>query len=112
MGPSPPGCGPARELAGAIERLAREGRLSRSERRASLDRLLEIARDWDEAIDVAAVRTRALALLSRHSLRAADAAHLGAALWAADDEPSTLDFVCLDRRLAEAAEREGFRVLA
>jgi predicted nucleic acid-binding protein len=100
------------ELAGAVERVSREGKLSRSERRASLDRLIEMATNWDEVIDMAAVRTRALALLGRHSLRAADAAHLGAALWAAKDDPSTLEFVCLDRRLADAAEREGLRVLA
>ena len=98
------------ELAAAVERLSREGKLSRTERRDSLDRVAELAANWDEVIDIAAVRTRAIALLGRHQLRAADAAHLSAALWAADDDPSTLEFVCLDRRLAEAAEREGLRV--
>jgi hypothetical protein len=33
-------------------------------------------------------------------------------VWASDDDPSTMDFFCLDRRLSEAAERQGLRVLA
>jgi hypothetical protein len=67
---------------------------------------------WDEVEDLAAVRSRAMALLSRHPLRAAEAAQLGAALLAAEADPSSMTFVCLDEPLALAAEREGFRVLA
>ena len=100
------------ELAGAVERVTREGKLSWNQRRASIDRLTELATHWDEVVDLAAVRTRAIALLSRHALRAGDAGQLGAALWAAGEDPSLLEFVCLDRRLADAAEREGLRVLA
>jgi len=100
------------ELVGAIERSLRDGRLSRLDRRNCLDRLAELVMGWNEVDDVSAVRARAVALLGRHSLRAADAAHLGAALWIAGDDPSTLQFVCLDRRLADAAEREGLRVLS
>ena len=55
--------------------------------------------------------TRAIAILGRHPPRAADAGHLAAALCVADDDPSTLEFVRLDQRLAEAAEREGLRIL-
>jgi hypothetical protein len=36
---------------------------------------------------------------------------LGAAIVAAEEHPETLNFVTLDARLAEAAEKEGFRVL-
>jgi hypothetical protein len=36
---------------------------------------------------------------------------LGAAIVAAEEKPETLNFVTLDARLAEAAEKEGFRVL-
>ncbi|MGB3551121.1 MAG: hypothetical protein WA993_10545 [Candidatus Binatus sp.] len=46
-----------------------------------------------------------------HSLRAADALQLGAALVAADGDPQSLELVTLDRRLADAARREGFPVL-
>jgi predicted nucleic acid-binding protein len=46
-----------------------------------------------------------------HPLRAADALQLGAALFAADGDPQSLELVTLDRRLADAARREGFPVL-
>ena len=58
-----------------------------------------------------AVRPRALALLARHPLRAADAGQLGAALLVQDEMAAPLDFVCLDRRLADAAELESLRVI-
>ncbi len=57
------------------------------------------------------MRTRALPLLARHPLRAADATQLGAALVIADPDPSSLTMVVLDPRMAHAAEREGLRVL-
>jgi len=46
-------------------------------------------------------------LLRIHPLRAADSLQLAAALTVAEQEPSSLSFVCLDQRLAEAAIREG-----
>jgi len=58
-----------------------------------------------------AVKRLAERLLETHPLRAADALQIGAALVAAESEPETLEFVTLDRRQAEAAEREGFRVM-
>ena len=99
------------ELASAIERRARLREISRAQRRDALDRFEELANYWDEVVDLIAVRSRALALLARHPLRAADAAQLGAALLVAGDDPATLTFVCLDDRLALAAEREGMRIL-
>ena len=45
-----------------------------------------------------------------HGLRAGDALQLAAALAFANHQPGSLDFVCLDQRLAEAAAREGFAV--
>jgi predicted nucleic acid-binding protein len=99
------------ELTGAVERRARQRQLSRAERRAVLERFDELAMSWDEVVDLFAVRARALSLLARHDLRAADAAQLGAALLTAEDHPASLTFVCLDDRLAAAAEREGLRVL-
>jgi hypothetical protein len=98
------------ELASAVERRARQGDLNRSERRRCLDRFDQLARSWDEVVDLFAVRARALALLARHPLRVADAAQLGAALLTAEDDPSSLVFVCLDEALAIAADREGLRV--
>lgn len=100
------------ELTSAVERRARSGMVSRQERRACLDRFAELARAWDEVVDLPAVRSRALALLARHSLRAADAAQLGAALLVAEGDPASLTFVCLDEQLSTAADREGLRVLS
>jgi hypothetical protein len=36
---------------------------------------------------------------------------LAAAIVAAEDQPATLGFVCLDERLKTAAQREGFAVM-
>ena len=49
--------------------------------------------------------------MDTHPLRAADALQLGAALVVAENRTAPLTFVTFDRRLAEAAEREGFEVL-
>lgn len=100
------------ELASAVERRSRQGQLERQQRRACLDRFSSLAQRWDEVVDLHAVRARALSLLARHPLRAADAAQLGAALLVAEGDPGSLIFVCLDERLALAADREGLRVLS
>ena len=100
------------EIASAIERLTRDGRISRQQRRAALDAFDGLASRWDEVTDVLAVRSRALRLLARHPLRAADAGQLGAAILIQEQVPGPLAFLCLDRRLALAAEREGLRVPA
>lgn len=99
------------ELASAIERRAREQMLRPADRAAALRRCERLANDAHEVTDLSAVRVRAIALLARHSLRAADALQLGAALLVADPDPASLTMAVLDRRLAAAAEREGLRVL-
>jgi predicted nucleic acid-binding protein len=99
------------ELAGAVERRARQGALGPAARRTVLRRFEELAAAWDEVVEMLPVRDRGLALLVRHPLRAADAAQLAAAQLAAEDNPRALPFVCLDRALAAAADREGFCVL-
>lgn len=99
------------EITGAIERVAREGTLNRPQRRAALDRLEGFAAEWDEVTDVLAVRARANSVLARHPLRAADAGQLGAALLVNELVSEPLVFLCFDRRLCEAAEREGLRVV-
>lgn len=98
------------EITSAIERRAREGALTRGQRRTVLDRLRGFAAGWDEVIDVLSVRARANAVLARHPLRAADAGQLGAALLVSEQLSDPLVFHCLDQRLGDAAEREGLRV--
>ena len=95
-----------------MERRFRQGELSREERRHCLDRFSSFSEQWDEVADLFATRSRAMALLARHSLRAADAAQLGAALLVAENDPASVTFVCLDELLSIAAEREGLRVLS
>jgi len=99
------------ELVSAVERRVREGQIPSASRQALLRRLVRIAGDAHEVSDLAAVRARAIPLLARHPLGAADAAQLGAALLIADPDPSSLTMVVLDQRLAVAAEREGLHVL-
>lgn len=99
------------EITSAIERCARKGTLNRRQRRAVLDRLESLAAEWDEVTDVLSVRARANSVLARHPLRAADAGQLGAALLVNEHLPDPLVFLCLDRRLCDAAEREGLRVM-
>ncbi len=73
--------------------------------------LLPLTNVATEVIDLEAVRVRAAAILARHALRPADAAQLGAALLVAEGGLRHIPFVSLDRRLADAASREGFEVL-
>jgi hypothetical protein len=73
--------------------------------------LLSAWERWSEVTAVDVVRRHAERLVENHPLRAADALQLGAALTAAENDPTSLDFVTLDRQQAAAAEREGFRVL-
>jgi hypothetical protein len=98
------------ELTSAIERRRRAGAISLIERRGALDGIALLTEKWDEVTDLIPVRTRANFLLALHPLRAADAGQLAAALLVADQGLPGLGFVCLDQRLARAADLEGLRV--
>ncbi len=97
------------EITSAVERRARQGLLSRTQRRDALGRFEALGETWDEVTDVLAVRSRAIPLLARHPLRAADAAQLAAALLVSEQVVVGFAFVCLDETLTSAAEREGLR---
>ncbi|MFL6196476.1 MAG: type II toxin-antitoxin system VapC family toxin [Thermoanaerobaculia bacterium] len=99
------------ECASAISRLEREDKLSPRAATDALERLDALARHWHRIEPVDAVQETARRLLRVHPLRAADSLQLAAAVLASEGKPSTLEFVCLDDRLATAAEREGFPVL-
>lgn len=99
------------EIAGAVERRARERLIVPADRRAALRAFDDLAAAWDEVADLLPVRNRAKSLLARYPLRAADAIQLAAGLMAAENDPASLPFACLDRGLAQAAELEGFPVL-
>lgn len=95
----------------ALERGARGGQLSVQQKRQAQRLLRQIASAWTEVQPAAVLRERALRLLSLHNLRAADALQLAAALVWAGERPAGRAFVCLDSRLRDGAEREGFTVL-
>ena len=99
------------EITSALARREREGELSADDLTAAFATLRELAESWHEIVPTDAVRRTAERLLRTHPLRAADSLQLAAALAAADHDPATLDFVCLDNRLSAAARREGFTVL-
>jgi hypothetical protein len=100
------------ECVSAIARREREGALAASDTAEALTRLRMMSESWQEVLPTEPVRGMAQRLLRVHALRAADALQLAAAVVASEHEPATLGFVCLDDRLAEAAAREGFTVLA
>lgn len=64
-----------------------------------------------EVLPTAAVRACSRRLLFSHSLRAADALQLAAAVVLGGSEVAELDFVTFDDALAKAARHEGFRVI-
>lgn len=99
------------EIASALARREREGRLTADEVTAALDASRVLTDGWHEVLPSTALRRVAERLLRVHPLRAADSLQLAAASIAADHDPATLEVVCLDARLSAAARREGFRVL-
>ena len=76
--------------------------------RARLRQLFDDFHEIDPSEDLRLIAERVLAV---HPLRVADALQLACALVWARQRPLGHDFVCFDRRLREAAEREGFTIL-
>ena len=99
------------EIASALARREREGLLTADEVTAALRAVHALAESWHEILPSDSIRRTAERLLRAHPLRAADSLQLAAALIGADHDPDSLEFVCLDIRLARAAQREGFVVV-
>lgn len=99
------------ELLSAIARRRREDSRSTPMLTAARRNIIRAWDGWSEVTTVELVRRHAERLVESYPLRAADALQLGAALMAAEGDPRNLEFVTLDRNLADAAEREGFPVL-
>ena len=73
--------------------------------------LATLREHWVEVMASEEVRSQAERLLLRHSLKAADALQLGAALAWARGRPSEHRLVTFDARLQRAARGEGFAVI-
>ena len=99
------------ECASALARLERDGNLAGSAVVQSFERLKVLTSSWQEVQPVDALRELAVRLIRVQNLRSGDSQQLAAALLASEHRPGSLELVCLDARLAQAAQREGFRVL-
>lgn len=99
------------ECASAIARLHREGHLTDRDEAAARDLLAALQASWFEVQPGESIREQAFRLLRLHSLRAADALQLAAALTWGGSPPAGI-LLTLDDRLAAAARREGFSVSA
>jgi hypothetical protein len=99
------------ECISAVMRLEREGNLESKLVVRALARLVDLEDRWNEVEANEALKEVAVRLLRVHPLRAADALQLAAAYFAADQRPTSYEFVTLDSRLASAARKEGFSVI-
>jgi uncharacterized protein len=98
------------ECVSALARREREGALDAAGANVALSRLRDLEPAWVEVNPSPAIRNLAQRLLRVHALRAADTLQLAAAIVAAEHDPASLGFVCLDARLTAAAQREGFEI--
>jgi hypothetical protein len=101
----------ATEVISALARKLRDGSLAPRAFAEAKRRLAAFEVAWNEIDQYELVRARARRLLESHPLRAADALHLAAALVAFEERTAGVDLVTFDRRLAEAARREGFETV-
>ncbi len=99
------------ECVSALRRQVREGALTSAGEHQSREILATLSRAWAEIQPLEAVRLSAERLLAVHSLRAADALQLAAALEWCDSRPAGKGLVTFDGHLRAAAETEGFAVL-
>src|SRR6266850_2898471 len=99
------------ECHAAAHRRHRDGKATTADVRAGLQRVRDLASDALVVLPDDRLRARAERLLAAHPLKAADALQLAAALTWCEEQPWNERFVCLDKRLREAARKEGFSIL-
>jgi uncharacterized protein len=100
------------ECVSALARLERDAALDPPAALLAFGRLQQLAAGWHEIDPSDVVRETAVRFLRVHPLRAADALQLAAAFVAAERRPASLELITLDVRLAGAAQKEGFVVIA
>ena len=99
------------ECYSAFARLRRDNILTRAQEDQARQGVAALAAGWTEVQPSQQIRETAARVVLLHPLRAADALQLAAALLWVDGRAAGQHFVCLDQRLREAAQREGFEVL-
>lgn len=95
----------------AIARAERDGRIRPAVVSDAIAALRLLRSGWSEVDATSRVRDIAERLVRTHPLCGADACQLAAAIVAAEGAPTTMPFVTLDARLADAAAREGFDII-
>lgn len=96
------------ECLSGIRRRERLGQVSTEQIADALHRLEELDTNWIEVRPTEAIRAEAGRAIAVHGLTAADSLQLAAALtWRAAPD-ARVEFISLDRRLAESARLEGF----
>ena len=99
------------ECVSALARLRRDDRIDAGGEAQTRRLLLRLSAEWTEVTPGNRLRGRAERLLLVHALRAADAFQLAAALLWSRGRTTGRALVSFDRRLRDAAAREGFDVL-
>ena len=89
----------------------RRGRLPAAVALRTEEWLFHLQHTWTEIQPSDELRLAAGRIVRVHDLRAADAFQLAAALMASERSLETLPFVCFDKRLSQAAQREGLLVI-
>lgn len=98
------------EIASAVERAFFEKKISIKIREETHDRLSLLQAEAYQVSPTDLVRQRAIRLIATHHLKAADSLQLASALFVSKENPKGWVFVCLDKKLAIAAQNEGFKV--
>jgi predicted nucleic acid-binding protein len=98
------------ECVSAFMRQLRDRSLNAAAERQARQVLRMLAKAWSEIQPTETLRGTAERLLAVHSLTAADAFQLAAALQWCQRETQDMFFVTFDDRLSDAAHKEGFTV--
>jgi predicted nucleic acid-binding protein len=96
------------EIASALARLVRTHEISASDWAKARQVTVVLADEWLVVQPSDSLRARAIVLVDRYDLRAADALQLAAALDWCEDAPQGHVFLAADHRLREAAVLSGF----
>lgn len=96
------------EIASALARLVRMRQITSSECAKARKLATVLADSWSVIQPSGALRTKAVQLVDRYDLRAADSLQLAAALEWCEDFPHGRVFLTADEKLREAATLAGF----
>jgi predicted nucleic acid-binding protein len=96
------------EIASALARLVRMKQLASDDLAKSQQLAADLAEAWSLIQPSDSVRARAVQLVNRYELRAADALQLSAALEWCEGAPQGEIFLAADQKLREAAVLSGF----